>query len=112
MCLFLYGRECCCLQVGNCPGCRGTALSMISADGIRPGRLVNVKTDRVALRMLMRHHSMYPLKTLMATGFLGNATLIVGLIIQNPRKGNAADGFTFEYGFCEVDEIYVGPAGL
>jgi hypothetical protein len=55
---------------------------------------------------------MYPLKTLMATGLLGNATLIVGLVIQNPRKGNAADGFTFENGFREVDEIYVGPAGL
>ena len=48
----------------------------------------------------------------MATGFLGNATLIVGLVIQNPRKGNAADGFTFENGFREVDEIYVRPADL
>jgi hypothetical protein len=38
--------------------------------------------------------------------------LVVGLVIQNPGKGNAADGFTFENGFREVDEIYVGSACL
>ena len=55
---------------------------------------------------------MYLLKTLVVTRFLGNALLIVGLVIQNPRKGNAVDGFTCENGLREVDEIYVRPVGL